>query len=345
MKKIILLTVCAMLTAPLSYASSVGPIIPFEAKTRALANEVNANFTSLKNAVDDNFLLIDAHKKNLAIHGGNGTTGGVGGDGTAGVLDVASNNWVTGTNLPSNFNFTSCVIGKNATATAPETVTLPSGTTIRCQDGFTLNANTTLVVAGGFGAGVARLPFSGQLGAKGMQKMVVMSSLDLMPLGGAGFNSGGFLRILSNGPIKINGIIKANGNSGAATIPAVGTGGGAGGIIVLQSEQDINVAGSIQANGATGQAGTTQSYGSGGGGGGIVVLVSPVITSANNVSVSAGSAGAEGGGFEPRFGNGGSACGGNGGDGYPRPVGAINPIAATAGYVVELVGQPSSLIP
>jgi len=313
---------------------------PFKAGEKAIADDVNNNFKELRGAINDNFTVIKTHKNTIGAHGGSGS--GAGGDGSAGALTIGGGDWVTpvtgGTPIPTNLNYTSCLIGDKATATNQLELKVPSGITIRCQDGFTLNANATITVGNGFGAGVGLEPkYAGTYESKGLLKVVAIASIDLMPLGGAGNDGGGLLRILSNGPIKIDGTINSNGKAGHYGGISVSYGGGGGGIIVLNSRTSIDVAGMITANGGNGGKGaanTSASIGpTGGGGGGIISLVAPTITNSINTEVKAGigsNAATDYGAAAGTFGGASGGDGGRGGDGY------YNSIAGTAGYVIEI---------
>jgi hypothetical protein len=321
-------------------------IINFLPNKVAKAKEVNQNFIELQAAIDDNYTLINSHKNNATIHNGGGNGLGVGGSGAAGVLTIAGEDWINNLNLPSSFNFTKCEIG----ASGPVTVTIPSGTTLRCQNGFTLFANSTIIIGHGFGAGVDRyvpkyftslsnFTISAQPTAGiGLPMAVAMSSLGSLPIGGAGHNSGGYIKILSGGAIKIAGTIKAN-----AVVPTGrnygSAGGGAGGIVILGSEISIDVIGSIQASGGNGIY-DISSNASGGGGGGIVALVAPIITNSDSIVVLPGDPSTSGSSTRLNEGAGGRGCGGNGGTGA---AGSFSPTAGTAGYVIKLIDYPNTL--
>ncbi len=354
----VLIALGALVTSQPSFARLVdsAKIIEFHPREKAESKRVNENFNELESAINDNFTLLQNHKNDTTVHvdagtGGVGTggTGGIGGDGSGGALTVKADDWVKGINLPTTFNFTTCHIGAGATPTASVTVTIPSGMTIRCKNGFTLNANTTLNVGTGFGVGVAQtvapLPpalvqYSPGVGAKSVSKAIVKSSLGILRHGGAGFNGGGYLRILSDGVIKINGTINANGKTGYNG----GLGGAGGGIVLLESKLSIDIAGSINANGGNA---SNLADGSGGGGGGIVVLVGPEILKSVNVSVNPGTATGNTGNCNGFCGgnDGGGASGGNGGDGIAN--GNNNTgirVLATKGYVLEMPVQPATLV-
>jgi len=324
-------------------------IKPFKAGEKAIADDVNNNFKELRGAINDNFTVIKTHKNTIGAHGGSGS--GAGGDGSAGALTIGGGDWVTpvtgGTPIPTNLNYTSCLIGDKATATNQLELKVPSGITIRCQDGFTLNANTTITVGKGFGKGVARVPASNGehsqigdsfgnypyihgYGGKGLRRIVAASLIDSLPIGGAGYSSGGSFRIVSSGPIIINGKIVSNGKKGSLTYPQITYGGGAGGIVALKSLSNIDIAGSIEANGANGGR-----QSDGGGGGGIVVLVSPTIVGSANVTVTAGLAAIQvSQGTDTALADGGRACGGDGGNANGTPFGITKP---TDGYVIEII--------
>jgi len=324
-----------------------GVMKKFLPNTPAKAKDVTQNFTELQDATNDNFTLINNHQINASLHSGNGSGLGVGGSGSAGALTIVADDWVKNLNLPSSFNFTTCEIG----ASGSVTVTIPSGTTLRCQNGFKLYANSTIIIGHGFGAGVDRyvpkfftslsnFTISAQPTAGlGIPMAVAMSSLGSLPLGGAGHNGGGYIKILSSGVINIAGTIEAN-----AIIPAGrnygSPGGGAGGIVILGSEIRIDVTGIIQANGGNGIFHAT-SNASGGGGGGIVALVAPFITNSNTITVLPGDASIAGGSTRLNDGSGGRGCGGDGGT---AAASTFSPTAGKPGYIIELKDFPSTVV-
>lgn len=234
------------------------------------------------------------------------------------------------------------------------TLTIASGTTIRCTGRFTNNG--AIVVqrgdrgAEGFitthqfaGQGVAHAPAAcawkgdnselrvGGFGGDGLSENEARNCLNLTPSGGGGGGlhdlgiaahggaGGGTLTILAQGPLLIgaNATIDASGEDGYGA----GAGGGAGGIVVLASAGFIENLGSVEATGGRGanawNTGVGSAAGGGGGGGGIIHLLAPVIYP-GSISVDAGAGGNDW--HEPAMtiragGGGGGACGGDGGMG------------------------------
>lgn len=270
------------------------------------------------------------------------------GDGSAGALNIASDTTLNTTDHP-NPQYTDITID------AGRTLTVPSGTVLRCTGSFTNNGTISVqtFAAGGRIAGIdastampaMRIAHPGvaksaamnpeygddtaiQTGGSGGARLTEYEALHILMPGAAagggggaagindsGVSGGGSLVVLCRGAISNNGVITANGASG-------GGGGGAGGILVLASAASVTngAPGIISANGAAGAASDTNEGPSGGGGGGIVHLLAPVITIANaaNVTVNGGAAGsgAENVTLSPRTGGaGGGACGGAGGNG------------------------------
>lgn len=297
----------------------------------AIATEVNGNFGEVSRAIKDNFTQLNAHKNDSVVHGG-GTGTSIGGDGSGSTLSIDNANWVTSS--PSNFNWTDCTVGL-LTSTVTTTLTVPSGTTIRCQNGFTLTASATIIVGSGYGAGFTS--------RKAIPLAAISSSLHTIPAGGAGNTSGGYLRIVSNGPININGKIIANGKAGVLQ----GNSAGAGGVILLESRTDVSVTGAISANGGAGAPGKNIGYQSnlspsGGGGGGIIAFVAPVITATGLVSAKGGSVSAGGNNQSDVAGTFGKSSGGTGGVPYVYPSRAT---PGTNGHVLKMIGDPATLIP
>jgi hypothetical protein len=219
--------------------------------------------------------------------------------------------------------FTDVVINNGAT------LTVPSGTVIRCTGSFT-NNGTILVLPGtrrgrmavgittdslitsyayaeagvsvrgaayGEGGNSANNR-SGGLGGKGLS--VFEAALLRYPgtrAGGAGAGGlafeggggGGSLVVLCKGGILNGGDIQANGESDGG-----GGGGGGGGIIILASATSVTspAESSIFAQGGDGAASTASTGPGGGGGGGIIHLIAPAVdTTGAAVSVFRGAGG------------------------------------------------------
>ena len=210
------------------------------------------------------------------------------------------------------------------TVSAGATLTVPSGTVVRCTGAFT-NEGTIVVSMGAAGAGV-NIDSTASEHAYGPPGQGLASAVagrgeygpagtfcaGGRPAGGLteaearrvlqpGFNAGGGgacgtlggaaggggFTVLAAGPVVNRGTLRAD---GAAITPA-GSGGGAGGVVVLASRERVENRGTIGADGgAGGPNGTTDGPG-GGGGGGIVHVLAPVISDTGTTSAGAGAAG------------------------------------------------------
>ena len=261
------------------------------------------------------------------------------------------------------------------------TLTIPSGTVIRCTGTFT-NDGTIVVATGSPGAGeavrdstidsmyqppgqgVALAPaargelgpagnfYSGGFGGTGLTAAQARSVLEPGVTAGGGGScgvfsgsaGGGGLTVLAAGPIVNAGSLRADG----AGPGAFGSGGGAGGVVVLASKQRVTNRGVIRAHGgAGGQNGNSDGPG-GGGGGGIVHLLAPVIDDTGAITAEGGAAGNVTGtaGLGLRAGGGaGGSCGGGGGAG--GSVASNNtPLAASpgdTGHVLQTRADPTAL--
>ncbi len=264
------------------------------------------------------------------------------GDGSAGAKTF-------GTETLSDMN----AMYTNVTVTG--TLTVPSGTVIRCTGTFVNNgtinvsfgtdsSNTvtpahpgiSLAPAGIGGEGTTSSDIVGGKGGIGLPE----SSAALLRYPGAaaggasggssGRRGGGALTILCKNGITNAGTINADGQqppSGGvfSVFPAVG--GGGGGVVILASATSIILTSgsTVSAAGGAGSApvnpvGFVTMTSGGGGGGGIVHLLAPSITTTGaNINVSGGAGGAAGGLSNPptsrQSGPGGGASGGNGGNG------------------------------
>lgn len=304
--------------------------------------------------------------------GATGPTGADGilrvyGDGSAGPRTVASSITLDDSN-PQYTNFT---------VNTGVTLTIPSGTVIRCSGTFS-NSGTIVVQralrdhprfaenglrdptpsSGGVespgGTGGAALA-SGV--AKGLLKLgLVGGGNGFAEQGETGGDGGGSFIVICKGAVTNGGTIRADGTN--ATIN--GRGGGAGGYVILASGVSVTNNGTVQTNGAGGATyigsdanGTGQGPG-GGGGGGVVHLIAPSIGATGTVNVAGGSGGAAGGpgvitGFTYSGGGGGGGGGGRGGDG-----GAVNPAnigdnstaagsSGSFGQILQTIADPASL--
>ncbi len=281
---------------------------------------------------------------------GNNPIGPVGGsspygDGSQGSVVVTSNTNIF-TLVPSgNLQF------RDFTVDPGVTLTVPSGTLLRCTGAVTINGTVDVEfgTTGGYyfngsgndpGAGNSQAPAhngmgnptgEGGEGGYGLTFGQAASILNTGPFGGGagggappvghGGNGGGAFTILASRPISVAGGIYADGQ--AASDP--GGGGGAGGIVVLASAERVDIPGVVAARGANGaNAGPSNaaqlSGAGGGGGGGIIHLVSPAITIPGSLLTTNGKhgVGPSTGSASPTNkygGGGGGACGGPGGMG------------------------------
>jgi hypothetical protein len=265
------------------------------------------------------------------------------GDGSADAREISTNTTLADSNL----------MYTDFTVNAGSTLTVPSGTVIRCTGQF-LNQGTIAVSPGTLGGnypifvgdsppyGVApahpgisnRAAGLGAYGNRNLSQRGGDGGVGLTEVaaralrypganaGGAGGGAsspggggGGSLTVLCQNGITNEGTIEADGRA------ATGGGGGGGGVIILASATSVtSSAGSvISANGASGAAATTSTGGGGAGGGGIIHLMAPTVTTAGATISVQGGPGAETSASvtsSPRFaGGGGGASGGNGSDG------------------------------
>jgi hypothetical protein len=292
------------------------------------------------------------------------------GDGSAGARTISSDTLLAEPNL----QFT------NFTVSAGVTLTVESGTVIRCSRTFT-NEGTIVVLTSAQGseqtastagydgsyapaeAGVAlRAPSPGEIGddssaRRGGEGGVRVSEYQARMLlrpgpkagsgaGGSygypGMTGGGSLVVLAKTAIVNDGSITADGQDAP-----IRSGGGGGGIVVLASAGSVTNNGTISATGGNG--GTNDSFAGrgGGGGGGIVHFLAPSVTE-GTTDVAAGTGGAASGNVTllPRQGGGGGgACGGSGGNGGDVSASDVPSAAGSggAGYTITTIANPSSL--
>ncbi len=282
------------------------------------------------------------------------------GDGSAGAHTVDADMTLDDVNL----QYTDFTVNANVT------LTVPSGTVIRCSGTFT-NRGTIMVSTGDRGAaatmgsvttagqGVSHRPPGnggagdgatwrfGGFGGVGVSESEASGLLRLGPSGAAGGGAfplmvlgeggagGGTLTVLSQ--VAINNASGAAIRANGATANTHGCGGGGGGIIVLASAGSITNSGAISAWGGHGRSADTPGAwtvaGGGGGGGGIVHFLAPSITP-GSVSVIAGLGGASDStpAVNQRSGGGaGGACGGDGGLGGGVSAGASPPTGGSNG--------------
>ncbi len=288
------------------------------------------------------------------------------GDGSAGVRAFAANTAFNDSN-PQYADF-SIDVGV--------TLTVPSGTVIRCTGTF-VNEGTISVLPGlrngakfaENGAAATTLGSVGgqSLGGVGGTALAGAVAKGLLRLGllsaGAGFSNntesdgvgGGNVTILCNGAVSNEGTIIADGDD--STTPYFG--GGGGGYVVLASATAVSNSGSIVARGGDGGAfladDGTYGYGpGGGGGGGVIHLIAPSIQSSGTTTVTGGAGGAAGGAGAITAivyygGGGGGGAGGNGGSGgavNPGNIGNNSTAAGTngaSGTVLQTVANPAAL--
>jgi hypothetical protein len=333
-------------------AGALGPLpFTFTNGTVADATQVNANFEALRTGV--------TNLENRAY-----------GDGSAGPLAISTNtDWSV--SPPSNTNFTTCDI------TSLVTLTVPSGTIIRCTGGFSLDAFMRVnpsarghvhnrgaeagLAPGGAGDGAVGNftsinTIEGGVGGQALTEVAARmirypganagggGGMAIFRGGGAQPNTpgGGSLVILAKGPIKLD-----SGNILAETVTAgTGTtGGGAGGFVILASQTLITGTGGISVKGTVGATGQHCVGGGGGGGGGIVHLYAPVITHSGTISVTGGVAGINGmdNCVDAQAGGGGGALGGNGGNGATIQSGGTHtpPGAGASGLSLRTLADPT----
>lgn len=307
----------------------------------------------------NNINLLKGADGSSGANGTNGIDGADGtlrvyGDGSAGALSVTSDTTLTS----ANNQYTDITISSGTT------LTVPSGTVLRCTG--TLTNNGTIFVedysigayvhdsttgtgstppyAGG-GAGIADAPAGqGAFGTAAVQggtsgigltnnhaRMIIRPGSVGGSGGGAGFSGfgggrgGGTLRIIAQGAITNNGLIQANGGSGG-----VGSGGGGGGIIILASKTSVtnSSTGTISVTGGGGGTSTTDSGAGGGGGGGFVHMISTTApVNQGTLTLTGGSAGSNATTVSatPRIGGGGGgSCAGSGGSGSSVSAGNVS---------------------
>jgi hypothetical protein len=280
---------------------------------------------------------------------------------------VTSNtNWTAAPPTNGNFQFADCSIA------AGVTLTVPSGTVIRCS-GILINDGNLIVDFGvpqnvwsgnpdPFPAerGLAmHIPYRGgpQSGAKSFPVEVLRTILSPGPYAGGngergngspdnhGGAGGGSLSIRAEGGIVNNGWIAADGGDAPDPFCNCGAGGGGGGgFIILAAAANITNTGTISSTGGDGgdaEAGGDD-HGGGGGGGGVIHLLSP---NANGVSGTLTvTGGASGTSIDLGLGNdagGGAAMGGRGGDGGTD---GFLPTAGSAGVVIRSqMGDPGAI--
>ncbi len=299
------------------------------------------------------------------------------GDGSAGDVTVAANTFLFDLVPSGNTQFRDFTVNNGIT------LSVHSGTIIRCSGTFTNNGTIKVIVienesfsihqsastgisnsAAGNGEtvllGTARagVPGAGLYVGEAMALLAPDprgggggGSADKFP-DGAGGSGGGALTVLAKTAIVNAGTINANANPGLS----IGGGGGGGGVIILASSGSITNSGLITARGGQGANGSitlTDSFaGGGGGGGGLVHLLSPVITATPiTIDVAAGAIGTLAGGVAVgavHSGGGGGGSGGQGGLGGPATLGpggvsTVPPQPGAAGQTFQTLVDPTDL--
>ncbi len=236
------------------------------------------------------------------------------GDGSAGARVVSANEDLDDDNL----QFTDFTVNSGVT------LTVPSGTIIRCTGTATINGTIQVETAGN-SASVSTLGLgrpasqgfstqssgNGEVGDNSNNRQGGYAPLALDSLigrsiirppvfaggaGGGGYGGsatnvgqgGGGFAIYCQGGITVSGtgLISANGGYGGNC-----QGGGAGGIIILASAGTVDHSGPIRARGNTGGAYSTSCAQGGGGGGGLIHILAQTI-SGNDANLSASGGGA-----------------------------------------------------
>jgi hypothetical protein len=285
----------------------------------------------------------------------------ISGDGSDGAMTIAAATDWTANPPPGTFQFSAFTVN------AGQTLTVPSGLTIRVAGDVTI-AGTILVAENPFSNAAAVQSVPPDLGAcstvaptnsrnlnagSGGRAVAEAVARQLLHPGfsgggdGAGLTQlngegGGVFRILASGTITIasGGAIVADGVAGEdATFSLPSGGGGAGGIVIVAASTSIINSGRISASGAAGGNGSAADSraSSGGGGGGIIHLLAPSIT--GGTLQASGGAGGTGGTGLSNAGGGGGACGGNGGD-----WGASTGVNGSDGHsYVTIIANPATL--
>jgi hypothetical protein len=268
------------------------------------------------------------------------------GDGSAGPLVVSSSGTLlTDAAIDGNLQFTDCTISTGIT------LTVPSGTVLRCTGTFTNNGTIEVepylyggyAFPNGFSFGMlfpSYYPAPSGVGARGAQHGELGDNSD-QRVGGHGGTpraAADQRLVLKPGPIGggpgacISPGVVGAGGAGTVTVLArgpiqiggtiaadgesggAGCGGGAGGVVILASPQSIAVTGTLRANGGDGGSTNSWSAAGGGGSGGIIHLFAPTITtSGGSLSVTSGNAGDSSGTVPSAIRAGGGGGGGSGG--------------------------------
>ena len=302
--------------------------------------------------------------------GGGGGGGGMTtyGDGSAGNLVIAGAvDWSASAPANNNYQFNDLTINAGAT------LTILSGSVIRCNGTFT-NNGTINVLPGVPEARWAGHPDDGYPRTQGFTENVkhafnyqaLVATFHFGQKGGSngadgghtglenfGGSGGGTLVIRAKTAFNNAGTINAaggNGYLGSANTDTSGPGGGGGGFILIISDGNASNTGTINVKGGNGSAPGTadDDHAGGGGGGGMIHIVSPNANAvAGTFNVAGGTAGVEPGGNLGTGGGEGGAGAGNGGEGGSDSGGVIT--LAQNGFVGVVlktqVAVPSNFIP
>lgn len=265
------------------------------------------------------------------------------GSGESGVLTISSPTVWTSSDVAR-------VTAQYSQITISSSLSVPSGTMLRCNGNFTLTSSGSITVRSGYESVnfdrtyvSPSLALSAATGANGMislklpateaaqiMRAPVLSGTNGMVATGVtnGSLGGGGLTIRAKGIVSIAGSILADGENGATGVQGGGGGGGSGGFIIIMSKTSISNTGALAVRGgnggnATQSSGALMRAGGSGGGGGIVHMIAPTLSS-GTIYLNGGAAGADvAGGSSGVDGRGGGGLGGNGGNPALDAVGAF----------------------
>jgi hypothetical protein len=279
---------------------------------------------------------------------------------------VTSNtDWTVTPPTDGNFQFADCDIDVGVT------LTVPSGTVIRCSGHFLNDGNVIvdfgvpqLIWAGNLDSfpaerGLAmNVPGRGGLltGARAFPEAVLRTILKPGPFAGGngergngspdnhGGAGGGSLTIIAQDFLANTGLIAADGGDAVdPTCNCGASGGGGGGFIILAAGANIINVGTISSTGGDGgdAEATGDDHGGGGGGGGVIHFLSQNANSVGGTLNLAGGAPGLDRGIGSDAGSG-SAMGGRGGDGGQD---GFAPTAGSIGVVIRSqIADPSAML-
>ncbi len=234
--------------------------------------------------------------------GPSGPAGAVGlyGDGSAGALNITTSMDLNA--LPTGYNHQFTTI----TVAAGATLTVPSGTILRCTGNAT--------ISGQIEVGTFSQQTTLATGANNYNNLFPAPGIALTPAGGTSIvvpGEGLLAGTAATLPLRSLG-------GGAGLQPGGSREGGGGGSFTLLAQGTLTITGGITATGARGTTfpGTSGSYGTGGGGGGggVLTLVGKAGIINNGVVSVKGGAGGDGA-FNTNFPTCNIVCGGGGGGG------------------------------